>query len=797
MPQPVIFISHASEDRDAARQLCALIEARGVPCWIAPRDVRPGYDWDEDIIDALDAASGLVLVLSRHSNDSIHVKHEVERASSKAKCIFTVRIEDIVPSKRIELHVSSRHWLDSWATPLDAAAHAIVRALEGTGERAFPRKGTSGERSASTRAPTDSFDLALVRLGASPFTFERERILVEGLHHVREGSVPIVLLQGLAGMGKTVLLRELVRRLRSDFPAFLAFSFDGPASREPSFFLEEVNELLVALGCGLPADALRRGEPARTLESLCARIAGQRILFVFDAVELADANLLGKFASGLVAAGGGSRCIMAGRLRVLGSFPLHVVTVGPLQEPEVRELIDEYVRSSRLDVQPAALESVLPPAIRTHPQALATILASLHDLPLELLLLQDLPEEARAPSALIEHVVRGVNGSEREVLAVLSLLSELDLAAAFAALALSPPAGFAPAVKSLLAKSLVVKSGATYSVPSVVRAALVAVDAPILAAQASSVADALAALPSGASRPRDALRVPAAVVAHVATRLAESHHWEQTVRMFSTALLDDLNRHGFWKEYCLLLRIGIEAAVATGDRPLQSALRLRLARKSLQTGDLGEGRSALAAAEAALGCQGDTLEHAELFSHMASFAEIDGDPQRALELLGRSRAILSSHGDKRGLALIEKLGGNIHLRLKDRAGARRCYEAVLSLLAEEPDSRDAIEALMGVALCDLHDERHEMAEARLTEALARCRATGYWTGVPRALITLASSLENQGRLEEALRVGREAVDAATGLGPALTSSAAMLVWRLETLSTRTAEEGGHGRRGGT
>ena len=40
-----VFISHASEDREIAQAVCEAIEGRGVPCWIAPRDITPGKDY--------------------------------------------------------------------------------------------------------------------------------------------------------------------------------------------------------------------------------------------------------------------------------------------------------------------------------------------------------------------------------------------------------------------------------------------------------------------------------------------------------------------------------------------------------------------------------------------------------------------------------------------------------------------------------------------------------------------------------------------------------------------------------
>ena len=50
-----IFVSHAGEDRQTAMQIVRTLEARGVPCWIAPRNIRPGTDYNQAIVDAIDA----------------------------------------------------------------------------------------------------------------------------------------------------------------------------------------------------------------------------------------------------------------------------------------------------------------------------------------------------------------------------------------------------------------------------------------------------------------------------------------------------------------------------------------------------------------------------------------------------------------------------------------------------------------------------------------------------------------------------------------------------------------------
>jgi hypothetical protein len=113
-----IFISHASEDREFAEQITSYLEQRGIKCFIAPRDIRPGAEYAEQIIDGLDAAGAIVFLLSENSNKSIFVRKEIERSVSKGKNVFTVRIREVTPARALELFVSSEQWIDAWRPPI-------------------------------------------------------------------------------------------------------------------------------------------------------------------------------------------------------------------------------------------------------------------------------------------------------------------------------------------------------------------------------------------------------------------------------------------------------------------------------------------------------------------------------------------------------------------------------------------------------------------------------------------------------------------------------------------------------
>jgi hypothetical protein len=124
-----IFISYSQADRACAHEMVALLEAQGLRCWIAPRDISPSADWAAEIIDAISAARVMVLVFSSSSNRSPQVRREIERAVHKGVTVLPFRIEDVAPSKSLEFFLSAQHWLDAFPPPLEAHYRRLSRYL--------------------------------------------------------------------------------------------------------------------------------------------------------------------------------------------------------------------------------------------------------------------------------------------------------------------------------------------------------------------------------------------------------------------------------------------------------------------------------------------------------------------------------------------------------------------------------------------------------------------------------------------------------------------------------------------
>lgn len=136
-----VFISYANQDKVTADAACAQLEADGIRCWIAPRDVPPGAEWAGAIVDAIDQCRAMVLIFSSNANGSKQIRREVQRAFDREVPVLPFRIENIVPEKSLAYYMGPVHWLDALTTPLEhhlqklaASVQALVRVTSPAGD---------------------------------------------------------------------------------------------------------------------------------------------------------------------------------------------------------------------------------------------------------------------------------------------------------------------------------------------------------------------------------------------------------------------------------------------------------------------------------------------------------------------------------------------------------------------------------------------------------------------------------------------------------------------------------------
>jgi hypothetical protein len=87
-----IFISYVEEDRSVVDQLVRGIEGMGYQTWYYERDATPGPSYLEQVGEAIDGCSAIVLVISPVSVASPQVTVEVVRAHEAGKRFLPLRI---------------------------------------------------------------------------------------------------------------------------------------------------------------------------------------------------------------------------------------------------------------------------------------------------------------------------------------------------------------------------------------------------------------------------------------------------------------------------------------------------------------------------------------------------------------------------------------------------------------------------------------------------------------------------------------------------------------------------------
>ena len=130
-----IFISHASQEHDLAEHIANYLESRkeyDFKAWYAPRDIRAGYDYDQEILNGIEECRVFVLLLSAHSDTSVHVKRELYDAVENGKRVICLEFERINPQNlRYLLGMKHRlNWLERRDETLDELIRNILDEID-------------------------------------------------------------------------------------------------------------------------------------------------------------------------------------------------------------------------------------------------------------------------------------------------------------------------------------------------------------------------------------------------------------------------------------------------------------------------------------------------------------------------------------------------------------------------------------------------------------------------------------------------------------------------------------------
>ena len=124
-----VFISYSSKDFQWAESICGHLEANGVKCWMAPRDIAAGADYTAAIPGAIAGCDAFLLVMTDNAQASHWVHNELINALSKGKKIIPFIAEKVRMAENYEFLLQGAHWEDgseNWSAALDRVVASLL-----------------------------------------------------------------------------------------------------------------------------------------------------------------------------------------------------------------------------------------------------------------------------------------------------------------------------------------------------------------------------------------------------------------------------------------------------------------------------------------------------------------------------------------------------------------------------------------------------------------------------------------------------------------------------------------------
>ena len=78
------------------------------------RDVRPGENYQEAIVQALRSARAVVLVFTDAANSSAEIKKELSLASRYNVPVIALRLKEVEPTDAFAYELSTRQWINAF-----------------------------------------------------------------------------------------------------------------------------------------------------------------------------------------------------------------------------------------------------------------------------------------------------------------------------------------------------------------------------------------------------------------------------------------------------------------------------------------------------------------------------------------------------------------------------------------------------------------------------------------------------------------------------------------------------------
>lgn len=162
-----IFISHASADIEIATEIYERLKDRDYPVWMAVHEVKPGANYAEVILKTLNAAKAVIVLLSKDSIASDHVKREISLARELQLPIYPVTFVDLAQLREI-FGSDWKSWLDISKLSQGSSPREAARSLSRELNTVVDLSGGKEELDKKTRIWIDNASTLISTLLATP-----------------------------------------------------------------------------------------------------------------------------------------------------------------------------------------------------------------------------------------------------------------------------------------------------------------------------------------------------------------------------------------------------------------------------------------------------------------------------------------------------------------------------------------------------------------------------------------------------------------------------------------------------
>jgi tetratricopeptide (TPR) repeat protein len=315
-----VFLNYASEDRELAVWLHArLVEAGLIEVWLDRTEIEGGERWKKEIDEGLRRTTVLLALLTKCSIDTSRQWIVYERSEAKRllKPIIPLRFDAEPPE-----HLKHLQYVD-FADDKSAALSALLNVIGKYTLRYTTRTTLPGE-------PPSLLDAFVGRDAELQELFE----LVDSPSARVATARQSIAIQGMGGLGKTMVAEELVRRIVARYPGGLILERRGQ-SPEPA---RAVLQKWAALALGqAPA---REYHPA-DVRSLLAGYG--ELLVLIDDVSESDFEETKLLLEALPP--DATRLLTTRSLNVASELGCVMYPLSRLSEEDARELVRERLRA--------------------------------------------------------------------------------------------------------------------------------------------------------------------------------------------------------------------------------------------------------------------------------------------------------------------------------------------------------------------------------------------------------------------------------------------------------------------